>query len=325
VTVAHAFDPVLVTGGAGFVGACVIRELLARGHAVHALLRTETNPWRLGGVTGRLVRHRADLRDTAEVRSVVRAVKPGAVLHLAAHGAYESQKDARLILQTNVLGTHNLLESSAEAGVKVFVSTGSSSEYGYKSEPMREADRLEPNSIYAVAKAAQTHLCSLAARRGGMGVGVFRLFSAYGPWEEPTRLVPTVLRRARAGLPLEMVSPKTARDFVYVGDVVDALIDLPRVAGLRGEVINLGGGVQTTMRDVVDAVLELTGSRSEVRWGGMKARCWDTDRWCADVSVARRLLGWAPRHTLRQGLSKTLAWLETRGMDDGTRAVPGAA
>jgi nucleoside-diphosphate-sugar epimerase len=324
-TAASEFDPVLVTGGTGFVGACVVRELLARGHEVHVILRAESNPWRLAGVMNRLARHRADLQDAAEVRSVVQGVKPGAVLHLATHGAYETQRDGRRILQTNVLGTYNLLESSAAAGVKAFVSTGSSSEYGFKSDPMRESDRLEPNSVYAVAKAAQTHLCSLVARRGSMGVGVFRLFSAYGPWEEPSRLIPTVLTRARAGLPLVMASPETARDFVYVGDVVDALIDLPRVALLRGEVINLGSGVQTTLREVVEAVLALTGGRSEVRWGGMEARRWDTDRWSADASLARRLLGWAPRHTFRQGLARTLAWLETRGHDDDTPAVRGAA
>lgn len=322
----NGFGPVLVTGGSGFVGACVVHELLQRSHEVHVLLREQSRPWRLEGVLDRLTVHRADLMDAKATQSILKAVRPGIVLHLAAYGAYESQADARLILQTNILGVHNLLEASAETGVKVFVSTGSSSEYGFKSEPMREADRLEPNSFYAVAKAAQSQLCSLVARRcPQMAIATFRLFSAYGPWEEPTRLMPTVLRRARMGLPLEMVGPDTARDFVFVDDVVDALLDFPTISRLHGEVINLGTGVETTLREVVNFVLEITGSRSEVRWGAMKARHWDTNRWSADTALARRLIGWAPRHTLRQGLAKMAAWMESRERQNDVSAVKGAA
>jgi nucleoside-diphosphate-sugar epimerase len=303
----------------------VVRALVARGRPAHVLLRAQSRPWRLAGVADRIVVHQADLLDADATRSVLSAVRPATVLHLAAYGAYESQADARLILQTNILGTYNLLEASAAAGAQVFFSTGSSSEYGFKSAPMRESDRLEPNSFYAVAKAAQTHLCSLAARRHAMRIAVFRLFSAYGPWEEPTRLMPTLIRRARAGLPLEMVGPEVARDFVYVDDVVEALLDEQAAARLQGEVINLGTGTETTLREVVGLVLELTGSRSEVRWGAMPARQWDTTRWSADPSHARRVLDWSPRHTLREGLAKMVTWMEAIGDDYDKSAVRKAA
>ena len=204
-----AFDPVLVTGAAGFVGACAVRALLRRGHEVHAVLRPGSDPWRLIGLGGPLARHRVDLADVGSVAALVRAVRPRAVVHLAAHGAYQRQSNFRAMVETNILGTTYLLEAAADAGVRAFVSAGSSSEYGFKREPMREEDRLEPNSHYAVAKAAQAHLCALAGRRGEMGAATFRLFSVYGPWEEPSRLIPTLIRRARAGLPLEMVAPRS--------------------------------------------------------------------------------------------------------------------
>jgi nucleoside-diphosphate-sugar epimerase len=165
----EGFDPVLVTGASGFVGACVAHELVRRRHTVHVLLRDPARAWRLAPVWDDLHVHRGDLIDADATRSVLRAVRPRVVLHLATHGAYEKQADARAILQINVLGTYNLLEAAAEAGAALFVSTGSSSEYGFKAEPMCETDRLEPNSFYAVAKAAQTHLCSLFARRGRGG------------------------------------------------------------------------------------------------------------------------------------------------------------
>jgi nucleoside-diphosphate-sugar epimerase len=221
----------------------------------------------------------------------------------------------------NILGTQALLEASAAVGVRVFVNTGSSSEYGFRDDPMSERDRIEPNSPYAIAKAAQSHLCLLAARQSSMTVVVFRLFSVYGPWEEPTRLIPTLLRRARAGLALEMVVPGAARDFVYVDDVLEALLDFPRLLPLSGEVINLGTGIETTLLSLVADVRQLTGSRSEVRWGAMASRRWDTDRWVADPSKAARMIGWRARHDLRSGLTRTALWMEARADGDDGRSA----
>ena len=230
-------------------------------------------------------------------------------------------------------GTANYLEVSAELGILAVsvallmiggefdLSIGStigacgmiiailSSEYGWKRQPMRETDRPEPNSLYAAAKAAQTHLATLMGRRGPAAIVTLRLFSVYGPWEEPSRLMPTLLRRARAGLPLEMAAPETAHDFVYVDDVLDAMTAAERLRGQGGEVFNLGTGVQSTLRDVVDAVQAVVGSRSKVRWGAMPGRRWDTDRWQADATKARETLGWSARHTLRQGVARMAEWM----------------
>ena len=306
-------DPVLVTGGSGFIGACVTRRLFTEGASVHALVPPASSVWRLADLLGRLPIHEIDLADGAELCRLLEDIRPSAVIHLATHGAYEWQGDGRRILETVVRGTFELLEASAAAGVRVLVNAGSSSEYGSRREAMRECDRIEPNSIYAVAKAAQTHLCSLAARRGGMSIATLRLFSVYGPWEAPGRLFPTLLRRAQAGLPLEMAAPETARDFVYVDDVVDALVDLERLAGLEGQVYNLGSGVQSTLRDVVAAVQAAVGRSCEVRWGAMPSRQWDTDRWQADATKARELLGWTARRSLPEGVSLMARWMEEHG------------
>lgn len=320
-----AFEPILLTGASGFVGACVTRALLDSGRRPHVILRPQARPWRLETLEGRIQVHHADLEDAAAIQAILRAVRPHTVLHLATHGAYESQADVRAILRTNVLGTYNLLEASAEVGVRLFVNTGSSSEYGFKTAPMREEDRLEPNSFYAVAKAAQSHLCLFAARRWPMALAVFRLFSVYGPWEEPTRLIPTLIRRARAGLPLEMSQPDVARDFVFVDDVVEALLDFPAVARLQAPVINLGTGIQTSLGEVVTTLANMLGFQPEVHWGKFPARHWDTACWSADITRARQLLGWAPRHTLRQGLAKTASWMLARSAADGLGSSAAAA
>jgi nucleoside-diphosphate-sugar epimerase len=308
-------ETVLVTGASGFVGACATRALSARGHAVHVLLRDPGRAWRLKDVLGQVIVHSGDVRDAGAVRSCLMNARPEVVLHLATRGAYEAQSDADAIFATNILGTHNLLEAAAEAGASLFVQAGSSSEYGFRSQPMRETDRLEPNSVYAVAKAAQTHLGQLWSRRGAMPVVCLRFFSVYGPWEEPTRLIPTLIRQACAGLPLALASPETARDFVYIDDTLEALLDFPRLRGAGGEVINISSGRETKLREVVAEVLRLFPGRSQLRWGTFPARHWDAAHWSGDVAKAERMLGWTPRHSLAEGLAKTVEWTRIMGVD----------
>jgi nucleoside-diphosphate-sugar epimerase len=312
-------DPssVLVTGASGFIGNNVVRKLLEQGKTVHVLLRREAKLWRLRDIQDRVKIHWADVTDAAAVRTAIEAAAPDVVYHLSAYGAYESQADARQIVSTNITGSYNIFEAALAAKVKLIVNAGSSSEYGYKDQPMRETDQLEPNSPYAVSKAAQTHFCNLLAKNSATGMVTFRFFSVYGPWEEPGRLFPTIIRRARAGLPLEMVSPETARDFVYVDDALDVLLDFKRLESLKGEVFNLGSGTQTTMREVVAAVCDILKSSSEVKWGGMAARRWDTNRWQADISKARDVLKWSPKVNLCDGVTKMAEWMSKVGDNYG--------
>src|SRR5215210_7928115 len=148
----------LVTGAAGFVGANLARRLLADGWEVDLLIGPDSDPWRLEGLPGGDQMHRADLTDAARVESVLAAARPSHVFHLAAHGAYSWQTDAERILATNVLGTMNVLESTLRHGCAAFVNTGSSSEYGFADHAPTEDELPEPNSVYAVAKAAATML-----------------------------------------------------------------------------------------------------------------------------------------------------------------------
>lgn len=303
---------VLVTGAAGFVGACLTRRLVERGDEVTALVRPGSDLWRLREVAPLLRLVEGDLCEPGSVERAVREARADVVYHLAAHGSNSAQTDPGQILQTNVLGTLHLLQACVGSPCRLFVAAGSSSEYGFKTAPMRETDRLEPNSYYAVGKAAATHLCQLFGTLRRFPIATLRLFSVYGPFEERTRLVPTLLRRALAGEPLELVSPAVARDFVYIDDVVDAFLRQDELSGLEGEVLNIGSGVQRTVRDVVDLVLELTGSSSEVRWGAMAERAWDATSWVGSIERAEELLGWAPRRDLRGGLRATLAWTRVR-------------
>jgi dolichol-phosphate mannosyltransferase len=234
------------------------------------------------------------------VESDVRRAVPGGfglVYHLAAHGAYSWQEDEEAIRETNVRGTENALA----AGERVVVA-GSSSEYGLKDHPPAEDEPPEPNSAYAAAKAAAT---ALGLERGAV---VLRLYSAYGAWEEPDRLVPTLLGRALGGELPPLVSPRVARDFVHVDDVCEAFVLAARDAP-AGRAYNVGTGRQTTVAEIVAAVRRLAGVEAEPQWGSMPDRSWDTETWVANAERIRAELGWEPRIGLEDGLARTLEWL----------------
>src|SRR5262249_28857872 len=284
-----------ITGATGFVGSCLARRLAELGGDVHVLTRPGADRWRLAGIEERLHFHPGDLRDAERLRDIVRAVEPSIIYHLAVHGAYPHETDADRIIVTDVVGTWNLLKASAEVNYKLLVNTGSSSEYGVKPHAMRETDPLEPRSYYAVAKCAQTLVCGYRAHAEHRPINTLRLFSVYGPYEEPSRFVPTVIQRCLSGGNLDTVPPETAREFIYVDDVVDALLRVDALRLQYGEVFNIGSGVQSTVRDVVEHAVNLTRAAICVNWGAMPGRTWDTDTWLADYSKARRALNWSPQ------------------------------
>lgn len=298
----------LITGASGFVGSCLLRRLVESGEEVHVLLRRQARLWRLDDLNGRFFVHECDLLDHDRVARVVGEIRPTIIYHLAAYGAYSYQNEADQILKSNIDGTWNLLHACRGLDFELFVNTGSSSEYGFKKEPMKESDVLEPASYYAVAKSAQTLLCSHYAKSEKKPVVTFRLFSVYGPYEEPTRLIPTLMKALDQGLPMNLVSPHIARDMIYVDDVVDAYLAVDRLKAVPGEYFNIATGVQSSMAEVVKLAAEVSGKTTEFRWSGMPSRSWDTEKWVGDVSKSETMLGWRAATSLREGLSRMWGW-----------------
>jgi dolichol-phosphate mannosyltransferase len=304
---------VTVTGGGGFVGANLIRRLVEDGHEVHALVRPGGTGWRLEEVGSEVRRHEADLRDREAVRRAVAQARPEWVFHLAAYGASSWQRERERILATNLMGLVGLVEAAAAAGAEVVVNSGSSSEYGFKDHAPREDELPEPNSDYAVSKAAATLFCGHAARTTGLRIPTLRLYSAYGPFEEPRRLIPALIVNGLRGRLPPLADPDVARDFVHVDDVVDAYLIAAAGTPDPAGVYNVASGVQTTIREAVEVARRVLGIEAAPDWGTMERRSWDTNVWVGDPGRIREL-GWRARLGFEEGFARTAAWLA-----DGTR------
>lgn len=300
----------LITGATGFVGSCLLRELIARGERVHTILRREAKLWRIKDILSKTNVHINDLSNIDKLSKLVSKIKPDVIYHLATYGAYPSQSDADLCIKTNISGTWNLLNATANIEYELFVNTGSSSEYGFKTAPMKENDFLEPASYYAVTKSSQTLLCSYFAKKNKKPIVTFRLFSVYGPYEEGSRFIPTLLKSLYFHKKMGLVSPTIARDWIYVGDVVDAYLLINKLSKYGGEVFNIGTGVQKTIKEVVESAVGATGKKTTFKWKGMKSRIWDTDYWVADISKTAKLLKWRPKVDLGRGLLLTWRWFK---------------
>jgi len=301
---------VLVTGGTGFVGANLVRRLLADGHAVHLLVRREHAAWRLDGIRDDVRLHEVSLGDLAGLSSLAADGRPEWIFHLAASGAYSWQQDLDRMVATNVTGTMNLVRACLGPGFEAFVNTGSSSEYGYKDHAPTEREWVEPNSHYAVTKASATMFCRLTAQQQDVHIPTLRLYSVFGPWEEPNRLVPTLVVRGLDGTLPPLVDPDVARDYVFADDVSEAYVRVASTPGQeRGAVYNVGSGVQTTLREIVDAARRVMGIAVQPVWGSMPNRRWDTSVWVSDPRAIAAAVGWKATTNVEDGLRRTVDWM----------------
>jgi len=344
---------VLITGATGFVGANLVRMVLKQGSEVYIITRKESDKWRIDDVLGEIAEYNTDfnidLLDCDKLKRIIRRIRPDIIYHTATYGGRPGQKDAIKIVQTNLIGTINLIKACQKFGFDLFVNTGSSSEYGIKEramqegdllEPvndygisksaatqycravarnkglpikeraMQEGDLLEPVNDYGISKSAATQYCRAVARNKGLPIVTLRLFSPYGSYEQSTRLIPSVILSCLRRKKPKISSPYFVRDFVYIQDVLDAYAKLSEVPDLGGEVFNIGSGKQCMVGDVANMIIELSGYCTELETGMPQGWPNEPKKWEADISKANDILGWMPKYSMEKGLAETIRWFE---------------
>jgi len=309
--------PILVLGASGFVGANLLRLLLAyRDDVVGTIFHTPA--WRLAGVPDKNVVV-ADLLVDANLDDILHKTAPRTVFNCVAYGAYSFESDGELIYETNFNLTARLLRRLEGAGIACYVHSGSSSEYGDNAAGPGEDDLPQPNSDYAVSKVACANLIRFYGKKKKLRCANLRLFSAYGPLEDSSRLIPGVIKHGLEGKYPPFVNGAISRDFVYIEDLAEAYIDT--ALNLRepyfGESFNIGSGRKTTIAEVARASAELFSIKQEPVYGSMEQRKWDIVDWYSNQKKTAEVLHWKARTDLRTGLARTTEWY--RALDDKDR------
>ena len=318
--------PVLVTGGAGFLGSHLVERLLADGREVVVLddyddyYDPAVKRRNLEAVAAhpRLRIVEGDIRDRGLVDSLFAGSRPLTVVHLAARAGVRPSIDApELYTSVNLGGTTVLLEACRRHGVRRFVFGSSSSVYGNNEKvPFAEDDPVDhPVSPYAATKRAGELLCHAFHHLAGMDVACLRFFTVYGPRQRPEMAVHRFTSVLAAGGTVDQYGDgSSARDYTYVSDAVDGIVRaVERCRGFR--IWNLGGSRTTTLAELVRRIAETLGVPPSVRV--LPPQPGDVERTWADIGRARAELDWAPQVELDRGLSSFVEWFRRERVTAG--------
>lgn len=315
-------DRVVVTGAAGFIGSHLVDALLARGHEVIALdrrdLHDEVAAENLAGAVDyeRFCLRTVELA-TADLEPLMSRVDT--LFHLAAVPGVRGSWGPRFsdYVTSNVMATQRLLAACEHSGVRRLVFASSSSVYGTASRPSREGDPTGPISPYGVTKLAAEQLCLAHAGRpeSHLTVAALRYFTVYGPRQRPGMAINQALLGALTGVSVPLYGDGTQRrEFTYVDDIVTATL-AAATADVTAAVVNIGGGSSVRMLDVLDLAHEITGRPVPITETAPQPG--DVSATQADLSLARRLLGYRPSVDLREGMARQAEWLAA--LPDSTR------
>jgi UDP-glucuronate 4-epimerase len=307
---------ILVTGGAGFIGSHLVERLLREGHSVTVV--DDFNDYydprikraNVAGFSQGAQIEEVDIRDAARVSSIIAAGKFDAIVHLAARaGVRPSIQQPELYLDVNIKGTLNLLEAARQSNVSRFIFASSSSVYGLCTRiPFSEDFPISQTiSPYAATKMACEQFCSNYAHLYGIRMVCLRFFTVYGPRQRPDLAIHRFTDRIFHGKPIEQFGDGTTRrDYTYIEDIIQGVMASLTYEGPIFDIINLGENETTTLKDLISAIEKGLGKQAIIKQ--LPEQPGDVPLTCADISKARRLLGYKPSTPISQGIPKFIDW-----------------
>jgi NAD dependent epimerase/dehydratase len=309
---------VLVTGAGGFIGSHLVETLLQKGARVRAFVRYNSrgDPGLLAMLPHEQLKRleiiSGDLRDLPAVMAASKGIE--VVLHL---GALISIPYSYLhpveVVESNIIGTMNVLLAGRENGVGRIVQTSSSEVYGSALHtPIGEDHPLQGQSPYSASKIAADKLAESFYRAYNLPVVTLRPFNTYGPRQSARAVIPTIISQAITRNTIYLGNLDARRDFTYVSDTVEGFLRAGQVAGIEGKTFNLGVGSEITIRDLVKEIISILDTQVEVAVETQRLRPEKSEvkQLISDNSLARSCLGWEPQVNFHEGLSRTIGWIK---------------
>lgn len=294
---------IFITGGTGFIGSHLVPKLLARKHKLLLLSRKKTEK---SGKSISLIK--GDLKNINGWKNRLKKFRPDAVVHLAWEGLENYDFSAGVSLG-NMTNSLNLISAAAELGCKKFLSIGSCWEYGNGEGPLKESDPLSPPAHvpdFVIAKRTIQAMGEQIALQNRMQLLWPRLFFSYGPGQKNRTLIAHLVRSFKNGIVPEIKNKSGANDFVYIDDVVEALVKILEKSKKPSVIYNIGSGRLTSVAEVVKEVygnLNLPAPK----WCLKKSR---PQGFCANISKIRKEIGWMPKTGISKGVEKTVDYFK---------------
>jgi UDP-glucuronate 4-epimerase len=311
---------VLVTGGAGFIGSHVCAQLALEGHEVSVLddfndyYDPQIKRANIAALGKGVVLREGDIRNARFVQDVITEGKFDAIIHLAARaGVRPSVVDPMLYIETNIVGTQNLLDAAHKNGVSQFVFASSSSVYGLAKVVPFSEDLPLPQTLspYAATKLAGEQLCGNYAHLYGMPVVCLRFFTVYGPGQRPDLAIHKFTDSIHHGRSIPQYGDgSTRRDYTYIDDIVQGVLGALRYKGPAFDIFNLGENQTTTLSELISEIERTLGKKALIE--RLPEQQGDMPLTSADISKAQRLLGYNPTTKIREGIPKFVEWYLSR-------------
>ena len=308
---------VLITGAGGFIGSHLTEHLVELGANIRAFIRYNSrNDW---GLLELLPREKlnniavimGDLKDADAVRYAVKDID--IILHLGSLIAIPySYVHPRETIETNIMGTLNVLTAAKENGIEKFIHTSTSEVYGTaRYVPIDENHPLQGQSPYSASKIGADKIAESFYRSFNLPVAIIRPFNTFGPRQSARAVIPTIITQALTKGKIFLGYLHPTRDYTYVKDVVEGFIKVAESPKSVGEDINIGSNFEISIGDLTEKIISLIGKNAEIVTDSSRTRPPKSEverLWC-DNTKAKRLLGWSPTTSLDEGLKKTIDWI----------------
>lgn len=295
---------ILITGATGFLGRHLAGCLIREGNEV---CLTSGHDDKKSDI------RKMDLNNLKLLKQTISQVKPDIIYHTGA--LVNLTRDfsiGKKCLKINLGGTYNLLESLRHNPPSRFIFTSTEEVYGDGKIPYCEDQLLCPPSPYATSKIAAEYLCNIYAHELDFSLIIFRIGTMYGPGQT-SRFIPGIISQAIRNDDIFLNSGTKKRDYVYISDVGSAMrLAMDKEFPSRTTILNIGGGVSYSLKEVVDKIIYISKSKSKILTGKLPERRMEASEWLMDNSKAEKLLGWKPKISLEEGLKITIDYLRKR-------------
>lgn len=298
---------VLLTGATGFIGAHLLRLLIQKPCVTAVLLRKEARPWRVADLLQKVEVIEGDLLHLGPAANRIRGFAPDVVIHTAWAGVGNKFRNESLQIDENLLPTIHFFRACAAAGCRKFIGLGSQAEYGPLNKRISEEDGCRPTTLYGATKLATSILLQNLCEQSGIRFAWLRVFSTYGPQEDPSWLIPYLVRELLAGKRPALTPGGQRWDYLFGPDAAAAIFAVAERDDACG-IFNLGSGEAHALREIIEMIRDMIDPKLPLGFGEAPYRPDQVMHLEADITRLQTATGWTPATKLKDGLQQTVEW-----------------